>query len=236
MPIAGLPYWGHVAAFFVTVWGTFTLTEGMDAAWGRVSDRVWAAVERHGGLATAGGIILLVAGVIACLWVSFWLSVAPVFNTLAIYDEWVRGSVEWRWAIVSTVLFAGPWLGVMLVVAFLADPSAPARRYLAAFKALLAAGGVAGAATVVPGAVEGSPTSTMWLYALATLLLAGLGIFLGRARLSGGWGGGPPGTAAPARGLWRNKGFLLACAIAAWLGIEAAGKGMGLLKWLLPRG
>ena len=184
----------------------------------------------------AGGIILLVAGVIACLWVSFWLSVAPVFSTLVIYDEWVRGTFEWRWAIVSTAVFAGPWVGLMLVLALLADPSAGVGRYLAAFKVLLAAGGVAGAATVVAGAIEGWPAGTMWLYALATPLLAGLGIFLGRARLSGGWGGGLPGSPASARGLWRNKGFLLACAIAAWLGIEAAGKGLGLLKWLLPRG
>ena len=39
MSVAGLPYWGYVAAFFVTAWGTFTLAEGMDAAWSRVSDR-----------------------------------------------------------------------------------------------------------------------------------------------------------------------------------------------------
>lgn len=35
-----------------------------------------------------------------------------------------------------------------------------------------------------------------------------------------------------ARVLSRNWGFLLACAIAAWAGLEASGKGTGVLKWL----
>jgi len=36
--------------------------------------------------------------------------------------------------------------------------------------------------------------------------------------------------------LSRNKGFLIACAIAAWLGVEAGGKGTGVVQWLFSPG
>jgi hypothetical protein len=162
--------------------------------------------------------------------------VVPVVNASIGYSELMRDGLDWRWfverALVSSVVAAGPWLALLLLLSFLADPGASARRYLAAFRVLLAMGAVAAIAWILPAAAQGTLNVERAFFALLTPALAGFGVFLGRGRLSSGRGGGMPASAGAGGVLWRNKGFLFACVIAAWLGLEVAGKGTGIIKWL----
>ena len=123
----------------------------------------------------------------------------------------------------------GPWLCLTILGLFLANHGEADSIYIAIFKVLLCVAVLTGVGWLVLVVVE----QMVWwivLFPIPLIVLAGFGLVLTRRRAGKKQ---RPANLPLHVTLLRNVGFVLACTIAAWLGLEAGGKGFAILRSLM---
>jgi hypothetical protein len=228
-------FWVNAAAWFVIFWGTVTLAGISDAAWRRYSDRIGGRLQQIGRTGTIIGVVAVVLAAIAALLLFLVVSMMPVMFAASVYDALEQHGLDWgrvvRLGLLMGIPAIGCWVGLALLGLYLGDPTPSVRRYELGFKILLGTGVLMAVVLIATGFPDRLLDFGTPLNPLATIALGTLGLFLTRAHRPES---SPSVLTRPAGLLWRNRGFLLACAIAAWLGLEAGGKGIGLIEWLRP--
>jgi hypothetical protein len=145
-----------------------------------------------------------------------------------IYPELVANpvvwkTVLWKFFVVGSLMFL-PWLGLVWIGVFLSSPD---RKYRARFQRLL---GVTLLVAVIYLLKAGS---SHWMArdipALALMFLVpALGLLLVHFRQQPVFKAQPPSP-----WLSSNRGFLFALALAAFAGIDAGGRGLGITHFIL---
>ena len=236
MEILPLPgnygYWANGATLFMAVAGVVALIEILKAAWG-FAHALWAAVRTMGPVAVVGAGLVLAAGAAALFSVVVLLSVLPAMYGVTVYERWVDHGLDWgyvlRPALLTGPVAVGPWLCLTILGLFLAGHGEAGRTYSAIFKALLSGAVLTTVGWLVLVIIE---RMAWWviLFPLPSIALSGLGLVWTRQRA------GEERRSAdqpPHVAILRNAGFVLVCMVAAWVGLEAGGKGISILRSLM---
>jgi hypothetical protein len=207
------PPWGEVALFagvsLMTILGSIleaACDPYLDAAWARLRSHGWA-----GYVIAIPGFVVLVAVMFAVLAGASFLPVDFAVR------QWLRAGPLDQATIIEGAALCAPWATLALVGLQLAEPPRPALLWPTVGLGLF---------WLVVAVVVRDPVAAAFALLVVPVLWRARGVGAAAVSVST-TPAGPIGIA------WRNKGFLFACIIAAWLGLEVGGQGTGILQALL---